>query len=112
MERSPIHFIQDILQAMNNIEEYIGNASFEDFKKNRMAVDAVIRNLEVIGEASKNIPEEIRNKYSQVPWKKMIGLRNLVSHEYFGIDYENIWEIVKKNIPSTKTDIEEMLKHQ
>ena len=71
-----------------------------------MIVDAVVRNFEIIGEASKNIPEKIRNKYPSVPWRKMIGLRNLISHEYFGIDYEMIWTIAKESLPQNRIDIQ------
>jgi len=84
---------------MLRIIEYIGDRDFEEFKNNTMVVDAVVRNFEIIGEASNNLPDEIKDKYSEIPWRKMYGLRNLVSHEYFGIDYEMIWEIAKKNLP-------------
>nr|WP_281248203.1 HepT-like ribonuclease domain-containing protein [Seinonella peptonophila] len=72
-------------------------------------MDAVVRNLEVIGEASKYIPEEIRQKYPQVPWKSMIGLRNILIHEYFGIDEQIIWEIVSQDFRETKPLIENIL---
>jgi len=84
---------------MLRIIEYIGDRDFEEFKNNTMVVDAVVRNFEIIGEASNNLPDEIKDKYSEIPCRKMYGLRNLVSHEYFGIDYEMIWEIAKKNLP-------------
>lgn len=79
---------------------------FAEFKRNYLIVDAVVRNFEIIGEASKNIPERIRHKYPSVPWRKMIGLRNLISHEYFGVDYEMIWTITKENLPQNKIDIQ------
>ncbi len=74
-----------------------------------MAVDATVRNFEIIGEASKNIPEEIQIKYSEIPWKKMVGLRNLIAHEYFGIDYEMLWEIAKYHLPTNRTDLEKII---
>jgi len=104
-------FIEDILEAMNKIERYIRGLKYEEFVKNEMAVDAVIRNLEIIGEASKNIPEDIKEKYSKIPWKRMIGLRNIAIHEYFGVDLSIIWEIITKNIPETRNIIEKMLKN-
>jgi len=73
-----------------------------------MIVDAVIRNLEIIGEAAKNIPNEICEQYTEIPWKKMIGLRNIATHAYFGIDLEIIWEIITKNLPETKGQIKKM----
>jgi len=90
---------------MKRIDEYIAGLDFSEFKMNYMVVDAVIRNFEIIGEASKNVPEELQKKYPEIPWKKMNGLRNLIAHEYFGIDYEMIWEIAKNNLPQNKSDL-------
>lgn len=102
-------YLEDMLASMNRIEGYIGSMSFKEFKKNYMVVDAVIRNFEIIGEASKNIPINIQEKYSEIPWRKMYTLRNIISHEYFGIDYEMIWEIATKNLPLNKADLETIL---
>ncbi len=78
----------------------------------RMIVDAVIRNFEIIGEASKNIPSDTQIKYPEIPWKKMFNLRNLISLEYFAIDYAMIWEIVKNNLPDNKIDLERIIKNE
>jgi uncharacterized protein with HEPN domain len=94
---------------MLRIKEYIGDQRFEEFKQNYMVVDAVVRNFEIIGEASKNIPEEIQKKYPEIPWKKMYGLRNLISHEYFGIDYEMMWEIATVNLPQNIIDLRRVI---
>lgn len=102
-------YLEDMLASMNRIEEYIESMSFEEFKNNYMVVDAVIRNFEIIGEASKNIPINIQEKYSEIPWGKMYALRNIISHEYFGIDYEMIWEIATKNLPLNKAELENIL---
>ena len=102
-------YLEDMLNSILRIEEYIGEFTFSEFKMNYMVVDAVIRNFEIIGEASKNIPTEIQNKYPQIPWKKMYGLRNLIAHEYFGIDYEMIWEISKNNLPQNLIDIKKIV---
>lgn len=99
-------YLDDILISISRIDEYIGDMDFIEFKRNYLIVDAVIRNFEIIGEASKNIPESIRLRYPSVPWKKMIGLRNLISHEYFGVDYEMIWTITKESLPQNKIDIQ------
>lgn len=103
-------FVEDILMAMNKIERYIKGLTYETFVENDMAIDAVIRNLEIIGEASKNLPEEVKVKYPDIPWKRMVGLRNIAIHEYFGVDLEIIWEIITRNLPETKPKIEAMLK--
>jgi len=98
-------YLEDILISILRIEEYLGEMDFIEFKRNYLVVDAVVRNFEIIGEASKNIPKNIQNKYPSVPWRKMTGLRNLISHEYFGIDYEMIWTIAKNSLPQNRIDI-------
>ena len=94
---------------MNKIENYIEGLNYESFTQNNMVVDAVVRNLEIIGEAIKNIPDNFTNKYPEIPWKRMIGLRNIVIHAYFGIDLENIWKIITENIPEVKPKLVEIL---
>ena len=108
-ERSYRVYINDILDSIKKIESYIINMTYKDFIKDNLVKDAVLRNLEVIGEAAKNIPDELREEYSEVPWKRIIGLRNIVIHEYFGIDFENICKIITENIPETKPYIEQIL---
>lgn len=99
-------FLEDILVGMNRIAEYTKGLDLVSFKQDYKTVDAVIRNFEVIGEASKNLPSEIKEKYPDVPWKEMYLLRNKVSHEYFGIDYEIIWDIAIHYLPANKKQIE------
>jgi uncharacterized protein with HEPN domain len=103
-------YLEDMLVAMSRIEEYIEGYDFIRFKQNYLIVDAVIRNFEVIGEAAKNIPDSIKNENTDVPWKKMYSLRNTISHEYFGIDYEIIWEIAANQLPNNKNQIEQIIK--
>lgn len=105
-------YLEDIHLAMNRIGEYIYELTFIDFKRDYKTVDAVIRNFEIIGEASKNIPQHIKDKYSEIPWNEMYLLRNKVSHEYFGIDYEIIWDIASNYLPSNISQIEEILKKE
>lgn len=105
-------YIEDIQIAMIRIAEYIDGLSFIDFKRDFKTVDAVIRNFEVIGEASKNIPDEVKEKYSNVPWTEMYLLRNKISHEYFGVDYEIIWDVAKNYLPENKLQIDEILKNE
>ncbi len=102
-------YLEDLLLAMNRIGEYIEGLSFIDFKKDYKTVDAVIRNFEIIGEAAKNLPSDVKDKYSEVPWDEMYLLRNKVSHEYFGIDYEIIWDVALNYLPDNKKQIEKIL---
>lgn len=109
-KRDYIHYLEDILSSMEKVQEYISDQTFLDFIKDNKTVDAVIRNFEIIGEASKNIPVDIKKKYSNLPWEEMYRLRNKATHENFGIDYEIIWEIVTKHLPQNQNDIETILK--
>lgn len=102
-------YLDDIQTAMGRIAEYIDGYDFDRFKKDYRTVDAVIRNFEVIGEASRNLDEIIKNKYPEVPWKEMYYLRNRVTHEYFGIDYEIIWDLACNNLPDNKIQIDQII---
>jgi len=104
-ERSLDLFISDIIEAINKIERYTRDLDFSKFRENELVIDAVIRNLEVIGEASTHIPENIREKHSNLPWKRIIGLRNIAIHGYFKIELNMIWAIITKNLPETKNII-------
>jgi uncharacterized protein with HEPN domain len=95
---------------MNKIQKYIARLEYEEFTQKDMVIDAVLRNLEIIGEASKNVSEDLRSRYSDIPWGKMVGLRNVVIHSYFGVDLSIVWEIITKNIPEVKPLIEKVLK--
>jgi len=94
---------------MNRIADYIKGQTLIEFKKDNKTVDAVIRNFEIIGEASKNLPKEIKEKYQKIPWEEMYLLRNKVSHEYFGVDYEIIWDVATNYLPENKSQIQDIL---
>lgn len=111
-KRDYVLFLEDILDALEKIENYTKNLSFTEFADNDMAVDAVIRNFEVIGEATKNVPEEIKEKYPEVEWKEAAGFRDVLIHDYFGIDLEAIWDTIKKNLLSFKRHILKVLKSE
>ncbi len=110
--RDYILFIEDILAAVEKIERYTKNLSFEEFSGNDMAIDAVIRNFEVIGEAVRNIPEVIKEKHPDVEWKEAVGFRNILTHDYFGIDIEAVWDTLNNNIPHFRENILVVLKSE
>lgn len=91
-------YIEDILSAIKKIKSYTKNMPFKGFCKDEKTVDAVIRNFEVIGEAVRQLPLEIRNKHSDIEWKAMINFRNVIIHEYFGIDLEIMWDIIETKL--------------
>jgi uncharacterized protein with HEPN domain len=108
-ERSYRLFLEDIQTAMSRIAEYIDGYDFVRFKRDYKTVDAVIRNFEIIGEASKKLDDKIKERYPEVPWQEMYYLRNRVSHEYFGVDYEIIWDIATNHLPENKNQIDQII---
>ena len=102
-------YLQDIFDAVNDIENFVDNMTYEEFIKDRKTLNAVVRSIEIIGEASKNIPETMKAKYKELPWKQMTGMRDKLIHAYFGVDAETLWKAVKENIPPLKQSIEKML---
>ena len=103
-------YIKDILQNMRDAEEFIQGLSYGQFVNDKRTFNAVVRSLEVIGEAAKSIPDEIRAKYPLIPWKEMAGIRDKVIHFYFGVDREAVWIAVKDRIPALRPLIEQILK--
>ncbi|MFH1917008.1 MAG: DUF86 domain-containing protein [Nanoarchaeota archaeon] len=95
-------YIDDICQAIEKIEEYTRGITYEKFVEDSMISDAVIRNLEIIGEAVKKIPNTIKLKHPEIEWRKLANLRNILIHEYFGVNLCIIWDIVRKKIPQHK----------
>jgi uncharacterized protein with HEPN domain len=97
--------LQHIVDAITEIESYIQGVSFDVFSSNSMMFNATLRQLEIVGEASNRLSENLRQANPHIPWVRIIGLRNLVIHEYFGIDDMTIWAVVTHNLPSLKMEI-------
>ncbi len=98
-------YLDDILSAMDSIEKFVKGMNLDEFREDDKTSSAVIRKFEIIGEATKNLPEEIKKEYSDVPWREMAGMRDKLIHFYFGIDYELVWTTIKQRIPNVKTII-------
>jgi len=92
--------IEDILDAIDNIEHYVAGLDFDAFEADRKTVDAVERNLEIIGEATANLPDEVLAGWPEVPWRYMKGVRNLLAHEYFGVDVGILWQTIQEDLPA------------
>ena len=102
---------EDILESIYKIDNYTKGIDIKAFKSNSMLIDAVVRNIEIIGEATSKIPDEIKNKFSEVPWVKLKGIRNRIVHDYFGVDVEIIWKIIEKDLVELRQQIEIALKN-
>ncbi len=102
-------YMEDILAAAEKVIRYTTGLSSEDFVQDEKTLDAVIRNLEIIGEAVKSVPDDVRKRFPHIEWKKIAGLRDILIHEYFGIDVEIVWDVITNKLPSLKRDIREIL---
>lgn len=102
-------YLKDILEAMEAIERFVEGIDFEEFKADDKTSSAVIRKFEIIGEATKNVPEDIRQKYPNVPWREMAGMRDKLIHFYFGVKYSIVWQTIKDIIPQVKVSISKIL---
>ena len=102
MKRNIKLYLQDIRESILAIEEYIQNLTEDEFYSNRQVQDAIIRRLEIIGEAVKNVDDDFRNRYPQIPWKKIAGMRDIIAHEYFGVKLDRVWDVVRKDLPHIK----------
>ncbi|MBI5327836.1 MAG: DUF86 domain-containing protein [Deltaproteobacteria bacterium] len=110
VDRSYKDYLQDILDAMNKAQGFVGSMDYEVFQNDDKTAYAVIRALEVIGEATKHVPDNLRQKYTGVPWQDMAGMRDVLIHAYFGVDIETVWLTVTEKISQIKPLIEKVLK--
>jgi len=99
LKRSSLLYLTDILESIEKIQRYIKDLSYEEFVSSELVFDAVVRNLEIIGEASSNIPQRIQSTYPTVPWRLMKDMRNVLSHAYFGIDIDIVWKTATDALP-------------
>lgn len=110
--REYMDYLIDILNSINEVEVFIWNMTYEDFIEDKKTSNAVIRSIEVMGEATKQIPKPVREKDSSIPWKKMAGMRDKMIHEYFGVDYDTVWRTAKNILPKLKGKISKLIKQE
>ncbi len=110
MTRDARLFLSDILESIEKIQEYLKSVTREELLGKSILQDSVMRRLEIIGEATKNIPASLKEKYPEIPWRRISGLRDVLIHAYFGIDAERLWVIVKDDLPILKINVQKMLK--
>jgi uncharacterized protein with HEPN domain len=110
MNREFLDFIEDILDAMNKAESLLEGVSYSQFENDFRINFAVVRALEIIGEAAKRIPDELRLRYLDIPWRGMSGMRDRIIHGYDNVDLQIVWDVVKRDIPQIKPKIDSILK--
>ena len=103
MSKRPVNLLlDDICQSMDKIDQYTTGTLFDTFSEDQKSVDAVVRNLEIIGEAANRLPTNFKEKHPEIDWHKIVGLRHRIVHEYFGIDIQIIWQILRKDLPELR----------
>ncbi|SRR3989339_758787 len=112
MKKEPKIFLLHILESIEMLEEYLKGKKKNGFLKSPLLQDAFVRRLEIIGEAVRNIPNEVREMFPEIPWQKVSDMRNKLIHEYFIVDLHLVWEVVKKDLPKLKKQIVKILKKQ
>lgn len=112
-DRGYLAYIEDMIEAIDKIIRYLDTVNgLEDFLQNDMVIDAVTRNYEIIGEAANQLPKAIKDKYPELPWRQMYGLRNFAAHEYHTIDPQILWEIAEDYLIENKIQLEEVLEKE
>lgn len=109
-KRGDIEFLSDMKEAIKRIESYTERMNYEEFLQDIKTQDAVIRNLEVIGEAVKNVSSELKESYKETDWKKIAGMRDKIIHYYFGVNWDIVWAVIQDRIPGLKGEIEAIVK--
>jgi len=109
LTRRTAQYLADMLEAVDRVCDYTTGMKFARFSENEMAIDAVLRNLEILGEAARHVPQGTKEKHPGIPWKNLVGLRNIVAHQYHGVDLDNIWKIIRDDLPPLRRLISEAL---
>ena len=102
-------YVEDVLECVRKVEKYTDGMDFASFKEDDKTIDAVVKNLIVIGEAAKNISDDVKGRYEDTPWRKIVGLRNRIVHGYFSVDLEIVWSIVKRELPALEMQLQRIL---
>jgi uncharacterized protein with HEPN domain len=107
--RTYTDYILDMLDYARKARSFVGTLELDEFQKNDQTILATVRALEVVGEAARHIPKSLRDRYPGIPWKKVVGMRNIMIHEYFGVDAEVIWKTVREDLPRLSAELDRIL---
>jgi len=110
MKRDFLDYVADIANAIDEVFEFTRGMDFPVFQADRKTANAVVRSLEVMGEAAKKIPQPVRRRYPDVPWRRMAGMRDKLIHEYHGVDLETVWLVVRDELPPVRPLVERILR--
>ncbi len=109
MKKDPCIFLAHILESMRLIESYAEGKTWDDFQGSVSLQDMIIRRIEIMGEAVKNLPDDVRAQHPEIPWRKMAGMRDILLHQYFGVDLEAVWDAVQVDLPELRPKIRRIL---
>ena len=101
-------YLADMRTAITEVEEFVAGMDYAAFAADKKTVNAVIRSLEVLGEAAKHIPAPLRKKYPEIPWSSMAGMRDVLIHDYMGVDLVTVWKVVRERLPEVRRQLSEM----
>jgi uncharacterized protein with HEPN domain len=107
--REIVDYLTDIVTAIDEVEEFTHGMSYAEFAADKKTINAVIRSLEVLGEATKRIPPAVREQHPEVPWKNMAGMRDVLIHDYMGVDLKTVWKVAKERLPALRNDVQGIL---
>ena len=107
--KDEITYLRHILEAIEKIEKYVESVEFDEFSQNDMMIDAVVREFEIIGEAARNLSDKFQDEHSEIPWYKIKAMRNVLIHEYFGVNLKVVWDTCKSDMPVLKTFVKKQI---
>lgn len=107
--KNDLIYLKHIKESVESIFDFAGKMEYKDFSRNRMVVSAVVRELEIIGEAANNVSQKFRDSHPEIPWRDMVEMRNVLIHEYFGVVVETVWKTIQKDLPPLEKEVEKIL---